>query len=158
MSDAIPAVRAEKPDPRKKARARELWERLAKSRPGPANKDLIYLARFVPVLSKAAVKSLITRKLNVEELKELVQYVPIARDAAVKAALKKAESLSEDDLRFLIIHTQSKEAASALLERNPGDGVIAFVERSVPELEGTLEDMKQQELTAGVLREIDRLL
>jgi len=158
VSDDAPAPVAQKIDPRKKARARELWERLAKSRPGPANKDLIYLARFVPVLSRAAVKSLITRKLSVEELKELVQYVPIARDAAIKAALKKADSLSEDDLRFLIIHTKSKEAARVLLERNPGDGVIAFVERMVPELEGTLEDMKQQELTAAVLREIDRML
>jgi hypothetical protein len=158
VSDDVPASAAVKVDPRKKARARELWERLAKSRPGPANKDLIYLARFVPVLAKAAVKSLISRKLNVDELKELVQYVPIARDAAVKAALKKPDSLSEDDLRFLIIHTKSKEAAGILLERNPGDGVIAFVERSVPELDGKLEDMKQQELTAGVLREIDRVL
>jgi hypothetical protein len=158
VSDDAPDTPAEKLDLRKKARARELWERLAKSRPGPANKDLIYLARFVPVLSKAAVKSLMTRKLSIEELKELVQHVPIARDAAVKASLKKADSLSEDDLRFLIIHTKSKEASRVLLERNPGDGVIAFVERMVPELEGTLEEIKQQELTAAVLREIDRLL
>ncbi len=158
MTDDAPAASAEKIDPRKKAKARDLWERLAKSRPGPENKDLIYLARFVPVLSKAAVKSLITRKLSVEELKELVQYVPRARDAAVKAALKKADSLSEDDLRFLIIQTKSTEAAKELLERNPGDGVIAFVERNIPEMEGTLEDVKNQELTSAVLREIDRVL
>lgn len=158
MTDDAPAAAADKIDPRKKAKARDLWERLAKSRPGPENKDLIYLARFVPVLSKAAVKSLMTRKLSVEELKELVQYVPRARDAAVKAALKKADSLSEDDLRFLIIHTNSTAAAKELLERNPGDGVIAFVERNIPEMQGTLEDMKNQELTSAVLREIDRLL
>lgn len=158
MTDDAPAGSAEKTDPRKKAKARELWERLAKSRPGPENKDLIYLARFVPVLSKAAVKSLMSRKLSVEELKELVQHVPRARDAAVKAALKKADSLSEDDLRFLITHTKSTEAAKELLQRNPGDGVIGFVERMVPELEDKLEEMKNQELTSVVLREIDRAL
>ena len=147
-----------KTDPRKKERARELWERLARSRPGPDNRDLIYIARFVPVLSKAAIKSLFTRKLSIEELKELVQHVPRARDAAVKAALKKIDSLSEDDLRFLVTQAKSQDAARALLERNSGDGVIAFVERTIEEFQGKLEDLKKKELTSNVLREIDRLL
>ena len=158
MSDEPSSARSDSVDPKKKARARELWERLANSRPGPANQDLIYLARFVPLLSKAAVKSLVSRKLSVSELKELVQHVPRAQDAAVKAAMKKVDSPSEDDLKFLVTHARSKEAALALLERNPGDGVIGFIERNLPDLSGELDAIREKEQTSVVLREIDRLL
>ncbi|MCH2200738.1 MAG: hypothetical protein MK102_02105 [Fuerstiella sp.] len=158
MSDDVPATLSEKIDPQTKAKARALWERLANSRPGPNNKDLLYLARFVPVLSSAAIKTLFTRKLNVEELKEIVQHVPKARDAAVKAALKSADSLSDDDLRFLITHTKSKDAAKLLLKRNSGNSVIIFLERTVEELQGSLDEIKKKELTSVVLKEIDRLL
>ena len=158
MSDDVPTKPQKAITPQKKAKARELWERLANSRPGPDNKDLLYLARFVPVLSSAAVKTLFTRKLSVDELKELVQHVPKAQDAAIKAALKKPDSLSEDDLRFLITHTKSKDAAKVLLSRNSGSAVVAFLERTVEGLRDTLEEIKQKEQTSAVLKEIDRLL
>ncbi len=158
MSDDAPATPNGKADPEKKARARALWERLSNSRPGPDNKDLLYLARFVPLLANAAVKTLFTRKLSVGELKELVQHVPKARDAAVKAALKNPDSLTDEDLRFLITHTKSREAAKVLLKRNPGNAVIAFLERTVEELRDTVEEVKKKELTSEVLKEIDRVL
>jgi hypothetical protein len=158
VSDDVPATPAQKTDPEKRAKARALWERLGNSRPGPTNNDLLYLARFVPVLSTAAVKTLFTRKLSTDELKELVQHVPRAQEAAIKAALKNSESLSEDDLRFLITHTKSKEVAGVLLKRNSGASVIAFLERTVPELEESLRELKQKELTSVVLKEIDRVL
>ena len=158
MSDDVPVTPSQKTDPRKKAKARALWERLANSRPGPNNKDLLYLARFVPLLSTAAVKTLFTRRLGTDDLKELVQHVPRAQDAAVKAALKNADTLSDDDLRFLITHTKSKEVARVLLKRNSGDAVIAFLERTVPELESSLQEIRQKELTSVVLKEIDRVL
>ncbi len=158
MSESAAESPSNQTDPRRKARARELWQRLLDSRPGPTNGDLIYLARFVPLLSRVAIRSLFSRRLSVEELRELVQHVPKARSAAVKAALKKVDSLSDDDLRFLIIHTKSKEAAQALIERSPTDAVIAFVERTVEELQGTFEELKKKELTSVVMREIDRTL
>lgn len=158
MSSEVPSTPDDKVDPRKKARARDLWERLANSRPGPDNKDLLYLARFVPLLATAAIKTLFTRKLNVEELKELVQHVPKAREAAIKSALKNADNLSDDDLRFLITHTRSVDAAKVLLKRNSGNSVIAFLERTVEELADTLQQVKQKEHTAAVLKEIDRVL
>jgi len=110
------------------------------------------------VLSAVAIKTLFTRKLNVEELKEIAQHVPKARDAAVKAALKNVDSISDDDLRFLITHTKSKDAAKLLLKRNSGNSVIVFLERTVEELQGHLDEIKQKELTSVVLKEIDRLL
>ena len=158
MSDDVPVTPSQKTDPQKKVKARALWERLANSRPGASNKDLLYLARFVPVLSTAAVKTLFTRKLSTDELKELVQHVPRAQDAAVKVALKNVDALSDDDLRFLITHTKSKEVARVLLKRNSGDAVIAFLERTVPELESSLQEIRQKELTSVVLKEIDRVL
>lgn len=158
MSEDAPAKPSPKVDPKKKARARALWERLANSRPGPDNRDLLYLARFVPLLSTAAIKTLFTRKLSVAELKELVQHVPKARDAAIKAALKNPDSLTDDDLRFLITHTRSMDAAKLLLKRNPGNSVIAFLERTVESMQGTLDEIKRKELTSVVLKEIDRVL
>ena len=142
----------------KKANARELWERLAKSRPGPNNKDLLYLARFVPLLSASAVKTLMTRSLSFEDLKELIQHVPKARDAAVQLALKDPASLSEGDLRFLVTQTQSVEAARLLIRRNPGNAVLGFVERNIEQLRDVVEEVRQKEQTTDVLREIDRVL
>lgn len=158
MSDNVPTKPQKAISPQKQAKAKQLWERLANSRPGPDNKDLLYLARFVPILSSAAVKTLLSRKLSVAELKELVQHVPKAQDAAIKAILKKADSLSEDDLRFLITHTKSKDAARVLLQRNSGNAVIAFLERTVEGIRDTLEQIKQKEQTSAVLKEIDRVL
>ncbi len=158
MSDDVPVTPVERIDPQQKVKARALWERLANSRPGPDNKDLMYLARFVPVLSAAAIKTIFTRKLDVDELRELVQYVPKARDTAVKAALKNADSLSDDDLRFLVTHTKSKEAATVLLKRNSGNAVIAFLERTMEQMQGSLDEIKKKELTSAVLKEIDRVL
>jgi len=148
----------EKVSAQQKVKARALWERLANSRPGPDNKELLYLARFVPALSTAATRTILTRKLGIDELKELVQHVPKSRDAAVKAALNNTDNLSEDDLRFLITHTKSKEAAKVLLKRNSGNSVIAFLERTIEELQDSLEEIKQKELTSVVLKEIDRVL
>ena len=158
MSDDVPLMPAKKTDTQQKAKARALWERLANSRPGPDNKELMYLARFVPVLSAAAIKTIFTRKPNVAELRELVQHVPKAREAAVKAALKNADGLSDEDLRFLITYTKSKEAATVLLKRNSGNSVIAFLERTMEEMQGSLDEIKNKELTSAVLKEIDRVL
>jgi len=147
-----------KASPQQKAKARELWERLAKSRPGPDNKDLLYLARFVPLLSDAGVKTLLTRSLSFAELKELIQHVPNARDAAVDLALKNPDTLSEDELRFLVTQTSSVEAAKVLLRKNSGNAVLSFVERTVEQLKDAVEEIRKKEQTSEVLREINRAL
>lgn len=143
----------------KKLLARELWERLAKSRPGPTTEELIYLARFVPLLSKSAIKTLGTRKLSLDELKELIQHVPRAKDAAVKMALKLGtDVLTEEDLRFLFTQSRSADVGKVLLKKYPNDANIGLVERTTDELKEYIEKMKQQEPTKSVLREIDRKL
>ena len=125
-------------DPRKSAPqvklAKDLWERLAKSRPGPDNKDLIYLARFVPMLSSVASKTLLSRKLTLDELKELIQHVPKAQDAATKLTIKTyGDELSEDDLRFLVTQTKSVEVGKFLLKRHPNDANLGLIERTLDE-------------------------
>ncbi|MEZ6063102.1 MAG: hypothetical protein R3C19_22380 [Planctomycetaceae bacterium] len=143
----------------KKEKARELWERLGNSRPGPDNKDLLYLARFVPLLSNAAAKTLLSRKLSLDELKEMIQYVPKAQDAAMKLALKfPPEDLSENDLRFIVTHTKSADAAKVLLKRHPNEAALAFVERTVEGMQETVDRIRAKELTRDVLKEIDRAL
>ena len=145
-------------DPQKQI-ARELWERLAKSRPGPDNKDLIFLARFVPLLSTSATKTLLARKLNLEEVKELIQHVPKAMEAATKLALRlPADELSEEDLRFIFTQTRSLDAARLLLKRYPNDSNLGLVERTTDDLNDVLEKIRQQEPTRNVLREIERKL
>ena len=158
MSDDGSSATKSKVDPAKKARARELWERLANSRPGPDNKDLLFLARFVPLLSTAAVKTLLNRSVSIEELKEVVQHVPKARDAAVKQILKRADELSEEDLRFVITQTKSMDAAKVLIKRNPGNAVLSFLERTIDGMKEVVNTVRQKEPTAAVLKEIDRLL
>lgn len=158
MSEEGSASPPKKADPRK-ALARELWDRLAKSRPGPDNKELIYLARFVPLLSSAAVKTLIGRKLNLEELKELIQHVPKARDAATKLAIKNfADDLVEEDLRFIFSQTKAIEIGKYLLKTYPNDANLALVERQSDELKDVVAKIRKQEPTKSVLREIDRKL
>ncbi len=145
-------------DPRK-ALARDLWERLAKSRPGPDNKDLIYLARFVPLLSSAAVKTLLGRKLDLEELKELIQHVPKAREAATKIAIKQhSDEITEEDLRFFFTQTKSAEIGKYLLKKHPNDANLGLVERTVDDLKPVVAKMRQQEPTKTIMREIDRKL
>ena len=158
VSDDGSPAKSSKVDPRKKERARQLWERLANSRPGPDNKDLLFLARLVPLLSTAAVKTLLNRSVSVEELRELVQHVPKARDAAVTMLLKRIDELSEEDLRFIITQTKSRDAARILIRRNPGDAVLSFVERTVDDMKDIVEAVRKKEATSAVLREIDRLL
>lgn len=146
-------------DPGKKELAQQLWERLAKSRPGPDNKDLIYIARFVPLLSSGAVKTLLGRKLSLTELKELIEHVPKAKDGAAKLALQlPAEELGEDDLKFIVTQTHSVDAAKALLKRFPSDLNLALVENNVDGLQEIIDKMRRQESTRDVLREIDRKL
>ena len=158
MSEEGSAPKKAKASPQQRTKARELWERLAKSRPGPDNKDLLYLARFVPLLSGAGVKMLLTRSLSFAELKELIQHVPSARDAAVDLALTNPDTLSEDELRFLVTQTSSVEAAKVLLRKNPGNAVLSFVERTVEQLKDAVEKIRQKEQTSEVLREINRAL
>lgn len=154
-----PSTSPSKKNDVQKELARELWERLAKSRPGPDNKDLIYLARFVPPLSSAAVKTLLNRKLTLDELKELIQHVPKARDAATKLLLKTyTDSLTEEDLRFLFTQTRSTEVGKYLLKKFPNDANLGLIERTTEELKDVIEKMRQQEPTKSVLREIDRKL
>ena len=159
MSEAGAAPETKKADPKKQEKARELWERLAKSRPGPDNKDLIYLARFVPALGKAALKTLLSRKLNIEELKELIQHAPKARDAATKLALEKhTADLTEEDLRFIFTQTKSHDAAKLLLKRYPHDANLGLIERTSPELQDAIDQVKARETTVSVMKEIDRVL
>lgn len=143
----------------KKLLARELWERLAKSRPGPSTEELIYIARFVPLLSKSAIKTLAARSLTLEELKELIQHVPKAKDLAIKMALKLgADALNEEDMRFLFTQSKAPEIGKALLKKHPNDANIGLVERTTDELGEYIAKMKEQEPTKTVLREIDRKL
>jgi signal transduction histidine kinase len=158
MSEDGSSASPNKSDPKKDA-ARGLWDRLRKSRPGPDNKELIYLARFVPLLSTVAAKTLLTRKLNIEELKELIQHVPKAQEAATQLALKNAaDSISEDDLRFILSQTKSVDVAKILLKQYPNDANLSLVERSVDTLNDSVEKIRQLEPTKTVLREIDRKL
>lgn len=143
----------------KKLLARELWARLAKSRPGPTTEELIYLARFVPLLSKSAIKTLAGRTLALDDLKELIQYVPKAKDLAIKMALKLgADALNEEDMRFLFTQSKAPEIGKALLKKYPNDANIGLVERTTDELAEYIGKMKEQEPTKTVLREIDRKL
>ena len=156
MSDA--STSSAPTDP-KKLLARELWARLAKSRPGPTTEELIYLARFVPLLSKSAIKTLASRTLTLDELKELIQYVPKAKDLAIKMALKLgADALTEEDMRFLFTQSKASEIGKALLKKHPNDANIGLVERTTDELADYIAKMKEQEPTKTVLREIDRKL
>lgn len=158
MSEDGSSASPNKSDPKKDA-ARDLWDRLRKSRPGPDNKELIFLARFVPLLSTVAAKTLLTRKLNIEELKELIQHVPKAQEAATQLALKNAaDSISEDDLRFILSQTKSVDVAKILLKQYPNDANLSLVERSVDTLNDSVEKIRQLEPTKTVLREIDRKL
>ncbi len=159
MSDDSSASVPKKVDAGKKELAQQLWERLGKSRPGPDNKDLIFLARFVPLLSSGAVKTLLGRKLNLTELRELIEHVPKAREGAVKLVLQMPiEDLSEDDLRFMLTHTRAPEVAKLLLKRYPSDLNLIQVENAVDTLKELVEKIRQQEPTRDVLREIDRKL
>lgn len=154
-----PKVRSNaKSSAKKKELAKELWERLAKSRPGPDAKDLMFLARFVPLLSSAAAKTLLTKKLSLEQLKELIQHVPKAKDAAVKLALKMGSELEEDDIRFIFTQSKSPEVGKYLLKKYPNDANIGLVERTVDELADVVEEMRNKESTKNILREIDRKL
>lgn len=145
--------------PEKKKLAKELWERLAKSRPGPDSKDLMFLARFVPLLSGSAAKTLLSKKPTLSELKELIQYVPKARDAAIKAALKLGtDKLDEDDVRFLFTQSKSPEVGKFLLKKYPNDANIGLVERTIDDLEDFVAAIREKEPTKNVLREIDRKL
>lgn len=158
MSEDGSASGVEKEDP-KKQKARELWDRLAKSRPGPDNKDLIFLARFVPLLSSAALKTLLKRKLTLDELKELIQHAPKARDAATKLALNMdPDDVTEEDLRFIFTQTKSVDVAKLLLKRYPHDANLAFVERTVEGMKDLVEEIRKKETTSAVLKEIDRRL
>lgn len=142
-----------------KEAARQLWERLAKSRPGPDNKDLMYLARFVPLLSSSASKTLLSRKLTLDELKELIQYVPKAKEAATKLALKMGtDVLTEEDLRFIFSQTKAVDVGKYLLKKYPNDANMALVERTVDDLSDLVEKMRGLEATKSVMREIDRKL
>lgn len=144
---------------KQKALAKELWERLAKSRPGPSNKDLMYLARFVPLLSTAAVKTLLGRSLTLEELKELIQHVPKSQESATKLLVKVyGEELTEDDLRFIFTQTKSIEIGKYLLKKYPNDANLGLAERMTDDLIEVVEKMRKQEPTKAILREIDRKL
>lgn len=144
--------------PQKKRVAKDLWERLAKSRPGPDNKDLMFLARFVPLLSTPAAKTLLTKKLTLDELKELIQYVPKAKEAATKLALKLGAELTEDDIRFIFTQTKSAEVGKFLLKRFPNDANIGLVERTIDDLTEFVAEVRDREPTKSVLREINRKL
>jgi hypothetical protein len=158
MSEDGSASPPQKEDPRKKI-ARDLWERLAKSRPGPDNADLIFLARFVPLLSSSATKTLLGRKLTMDEVKELLQHVPKAKEATTKLVLKMPpEDVNEEDLRFVFSHSRSVDAARALLKRFPNDSNLGLVERTIDDLKDVIAKMREQEPTKFVRREIERKL
>ena len=118
----------------------------------------MFLARFVPLLSTAAVKTLLNRSVSISELKELIRHVPKAHDAAIKVMLSRADELTEDDLRLLVTETKSPEIARLLIKRNPGDAVLGFVERTIESMKEYVDGIRKKESTSNVLREIDRLL
>lgn len=158
MAEEGSASPPKKVDPRKQI-ARDLWERLAKSRPGPDNKDLIFLARFVPLLSSSATKTLLGRQLDIDEIKEMLQHVPKAKEAATKMILKMpADQVSEEDLRFVFSQSRSVDAAKMLLKRHPNDSNLGLIERTIDDMGDVIEKMRLQEPTKTILREIDRLL
>lgn len=161
--DSSPALTAQdaarRVDVSKKELARDLWERLAKSRPGPDNKDLVYLARFVPLLASGAIKTLLSRKLTLEELKELIQHVPKAQEGAVQLAIKVyGEQLTEEDLRFMVTNTRLADVATFLLKKFPTDLNLILVENNVDGMGAYLEQIRHQEQTRDIMREIDRRL
>jgi len=159
--DELPQVKPRKkvPDAQKKELAKELWDRLAKSRPGPDNKDLMFLARFVPLLSSAAAKTLLGKKLSLDELKELIQHVPKAKDAAVKQALKLGgDQLTEDDVRFIFTQSKSAEVGKFLIKKYPNDANLGLVERTIDDLADFIKEVRNRESTKAILREIDRKL
>lgn len=158
MPEDSSASPPKKVDPRKQI-ARDLWERLAKSRPGPTNEDLIFLARFVPLLSSSATKTLLGRKMKMEEIKELLQHVPKAKEATTKLVLKMPpEEVTEEDLRFVFTQSRSLDAAKILLKRFPNDANLGLIERTIDDLNPVIEKMRKQEPTKLVLREIERKL
>jgi hypothetical protein len=145
-------------DPRK-AVARELWERLGKSRPGPTNADLVYIARFVPLLSTAAVKTLLNHPLTVDELKELIQHVPKAQEIACKRLLELPSSeVKEEDLKFAFAETKSLHVAKVLLKRFPSNANLGLIERTTDELSDLIAKIRAQETTSTIMKEIDRKL
>lgn len=145
-------------DPRRET-ARQLWERLGKSRPGPSNNDLIYLARFVPLLATSAIKTLFARTLSVAELKELVQHVPRAQELAVKRLIENfADQVSEDDLRFVLTETKIPEVAKLLLKRFPTDSNLNLVDRTTESLKDSVVKLRTMETTAAIMKEIDKRL
>ena len=150
---------AQRVDVSKKDLARQLWERLAKSRPGPDNKDLVYLARFVPLLAMGAIKTLLSRKLTLDELKELIQHVPKAQEGAVQMAIKVyGDELTEDDLRFMVTNSRLPEVAKYLLQRFPTDLNLIQVENTVDGMSEYIQQIRNQEQTRDIMREIDKRL
>ena len=159
MAEENTAPAPRKPELTKKELAQQLWERLARSRPGPDNKDLIFVARFVPSLSSGAVKTLLTRSLTVAELRELIHHVPKAREGAAKVVLEMdPKDLNEEDLKFFFTETKSPELGRVLLKRFPFDQNLLLVENAVDSLKELVEKIRKQETTRDVLREIERKL
>lgn len=159
MSEENSASAPKKPELTKKELAQQLWERLARSRPGPDNKDLIFIARFVPALSSGAVKTLLTRSLTIAELRELIHHVPKAREGVAKVVLEmNPKDLSEEDLKYFFTETKSPELGRALLKRFPLDQNLSVVENAVESLKDMVEKIRKQETTREVLREIERKL
>lgn len=143
----------------KKELAQHLWERLGKSRPGPEIKDLIFIARFVPMLSSSAVKTLMGRKLSLAELKELIEHVPKATESAAKLALQLyQDELEEDDLKFLVSEARSTDAAKMLLKRFPSDPNLNLIDNTIDSLKDAVKKVREQEPTRDVLRDIERKL
>lgn len=143
----------------KKEVAQQLWERLGRSRPGPDNKDLIFIARFVPLLSSSAVKTLLSRKLNMTELKELIEHVPKATETAARLMLQLyQDSLTEDDLQFLVEEAKSADAGKLLLKRFPSDMNLSLVENTIDSLKEAVDRLRSLESTREILREIERKL
>ncbi|MBL8818289.1 MAG: hypothetical protein JNL58_19840 [Planctomyces sp.] len=159
MADESSASAPKKVDPAKKELALQLWERLGKSRPGPDNKDLIFIARFVPLLTSGAVKTLLARKLALSEIKELAEHVPRAQEGVIKLVTQMTpDELSEEDLRFFFTHTKSVDIARMLLKRFPTDQNLALVEGRTDALKEAIEKMRLQEKTRDLMREIERRL
>jgi hypothetical protein len=159
MADESSASAPKKVDPAKKELALQLWERLGKSRPGPDNKDLMFIARFVPLLTSGAVKTLLARKLAIGELRELAEHVPRALEGVIKLVTQMTpDELSEEDLRFFFTHTKSVDIAKMLLKRFPTDQNLALVEGRTDVLKEAIDKMRQQEKTRDLMREIERRL
>ncbi len=95
-----------------------------------------------------AVKTLLSRKLTLSEIRELAEHVPRAQEGVIKQVTQMtAEELSEDDLRFFFTHTKAVDIAKMLIKRFPTDQNLSLIESRIDALKEVIDRMRTQERT-----------